>query len=142
MEVLVVVVIIGLLAAIALPAISIHRSKSAAARMANDFRLFGEQFQIFCMSNGGWPPDGYPSTIPTGMETTLPNSWTGVTGIGGRWDFDMGVFGIVAGVSVDGFTSSTATLVYLDEMIDDGNLATGTLRLTRGDHLTYVLEEE
>ncbi len=141
-ELMVVVVVIGLLATIALPAIASSRRKAAVARTVNDFRTFADAFQVQAMTAGDWPADGYPSTVPPGMEQILSaGGWEGETGIGGRWDFDADVFGIVAGVSIDGFTADLGTLAAIDERLDDGSLSTGFIRLTRGDHFTYVMEE-
>jgi type II secretory pathway pseudopilin PulG len=55
-EIMVVVVIIRLLAAVALPAFQRVRERSLASRLANDFRQFEAAFQRYTLEHGDWPP--------------------------------------------------------------------------------------
>ena len=61
-EIMVVVVIIGLLAAIALPAFRIVRERSLASRLANDFRQSAAAFQTYTLEYGTWPAADRKST--------------------------------------------------------------------------------
>lgn len=142
MEIMVVVTIIGLVASIAIPAFTQSRQNSIAARMANDFRQFGNKFELYNLSSGLWPEDGYPGTIPSGMESHLNDGvWTQETGIGGRWDYDYNVFGFTAGVSIDSLTANVETLVAIDELLDDGNLNSGKVQSTSGNRLSYIIAD-
>src|SRR5690349_16401262 len=51
-EIMVVVVIIGLLAALAIPAFQRNRRSSQNTRVTNDFRVFSQAFEIYNTQNG------------------------------------------------------------------------------------------
>lgn len=90
---MIVVVIIGLLAAIAIPAFSHMRLKSRATTFANDLRIGKDAFEIYATENGGWPPDG-AAGMPGEMAGYLDlGNWTGSTPLGGNWDWDRDQFG-------------------------------------------------
>jgi prepilin-type N-terminal cleavage/methylation domain-containing protein len=92
-EIMIVVVIIGLLAAIAIPAFLNSRTRSQATAIANNFRVYSQAFEVFVTDTGQWPPDAQPGGIPAGMENSL-RSWNEPTPVGGQWDWDRGVLGI------------------------------------------------
>lgn len=141
-ELMVVVTIIGLMASIAIPAYTHSRNSATASRTANDFRQFTDLFQMQNLAAGDWPEDGYPATVPAGMESQLTGtSWQSRTSLGGLWDYDYGVYGSTAAVAIDSFTANAETLKILDNLIDDGDLATGRLRLAAAHHLVFVMQE-
>jgi type IV pilus assembly protein PilA len=135
---MVVVVIIGLLAAIAIPAFLSSRTRSQATALANNFRVYSQAFEVFATDTGKWPPDSNPGGIPTGMEDSL-RSWNEPTPVGGQWDWDRGVLGINAGVTLINSTASNAVLERIDEILDDGNLSTGRFQKL-GNGVTLILE--
>ncbi len=141
-ELMVVVTIIGLIASIAIPALTQSRQQSIAARTANDFRKFAEQFNYFNLKTGTWPNDGYPTTVPTGMEEYLLDGvWPKETPVGGYWDYDRNVFGFTSGISIDSATHDDEALRAIDALMDDGDLTTGLIIKTGGNRLSYILEE-
>lgn len=140
-EIMVVVVIIGLLASIAIPGFTQSRQSSVASRMASDIKKFSDQFAVYNLREGDWPADGLPAGIPAGMETLENGSWAETTAIGGNWDWDYDVFGITAGVSIQGLTGDESTLLAIDSLIDDGNLSTGSVVRMSSTHLCYILVE-
>ncbi len=141
-EIMVVVTIIGLLASIAIPSFQQSRKSSIAAKTASDFKRFADQFNLYALEKGTWPDDGYPTTIPAGMEEYLADSvWQKVTPLGGHWDYDYSAFGFTSGVSIDSTTLGDEALTAVDALIDDGNLSTGAIIKTGGNRLSYVLEK-
>src|SRR5476651_1693226 len=86
-EIMIVVVIIGLLAAMAIAAFQRLRERSLASRMANDIRQCESAFQRYCMDNGGWPPPGAPGVMPSGMAGYLPEIYTQATVVGGNFSW-------------------------------------------------------
>jgi prepilin-type N-terminal cleavage/methylation domain-containing protein len=138
-EIMVVVVIIGLLAALAIPAAQRTRRAAINSRFLNDLRIVRDAAETYAMENGGWPPDG-SSAIPPELAVYLKKGFDPASPIGGTWDWDMNVFGITAGIAVQGPTISTEQLIEIDKKIDDGDLSTGHFR-TRSGGVIYILED-
>ena len=144
---MVVVVIIGLLAAMAIPAFQRIRHASQNSRVINDLRVFAQSFEIYNAKNGTWPDNVGPGVIPTSpvsmsgdFKATI---WQSPTAIGGQWNWDKNIVaGVTAGVSISGFTCNDAQLIELDAKIDDGDLTTGLFRKVQPTRVTLILEQE
>ena len=138
-EIMVVVVIIGLLAAIAIPAFQQIRLRSQVSSFANDLRIAGNAFETFATENGTWPSDGI-SAIPNSMNGYLSLSkFNAPTPLGGVWDWDYQQFDVTAGLSVRSPAADIATMTKVDESIDDGDLTTGSFLARSGGYI-LVLE--
>lgn len=145
MEIMIVVVIIGLLAALAIPATQRVQRAAQNNRIANDFRVFSQAFETYALQNGFWPNNsggGVVPTAPVSMAGDFKTSvWQAVTPIGGRWNWDRNISGIVAGISISNLTCSDEQLVEIDTRIDDGDLATGRFLKTQPNRVTLILEQ-
>jgi prepilin-type N-terminal cleavage/methylation domain-containing protein len=144
-EIMIVVVIIGLLAALAIPAFQRVQRASQNSRIVNDFRIFSQAFEIYNTQNGVWPNNAGPGVIPT-LPVPLTgdfkaDAWTSTTAIGGRWNWDKGLAGFTAGVSISGFTCNDAQLIEIDRKMDDGDLATGYLQKVQPTRVMFILEK-
>lgn len=140
-EIMTVVVIIGLLASIALPAFSLSRKTAIANRVAEDLRTFTDAFEIYATENGSYPADMGPGSLPSVMNDYLRKSvFEAKTPAGGNYDWDNGQFGTTAGVSVFSPTVELEVLQKVDTILDDGNLAAGRFR-SRAAGYIYVIEE-
>mgnify|MGYP006084147407 FL=1 len=138
-EIMVVVVIIGLLAAITIPAFQQIRLRSQVSSFANDLRIAGNAFETFATENGTWPSDGI-SAIPNSMNGYLSLSkFNAPTPLGGVWDWDYQQFDVTAGLSVRSPAADIATMTKVDESIDDGDLTTGSFLARSGGYI-LVLE--
>lgn len=141
-EIMVVVVIVGVIAGIAIPTFMGIRTNAQAARMVNDFRQYATAFEIHAFELGYWPPDAARATIPATMQGYLRgDGFTRTTPIGGNWDWDQDVFGFWAGISVVDSTAGESVMIKIDEELDDGDLTTGRFRRTASNRYTLVLEE-
>jgi type IV pilus assembly protein PilA len=141
-EIMIVVVIIGLLAAMAIPAFERVRQASQNSRLANDFRSFAGAADTFMLEKGYYPEDSASGDVPAGFGEYIKEAqWTGESPIGGDWDFEKDSFGITSGFGVHGFTVDDAQLLRFDEKQDDGNLSTGSFRKIAGDRYYQVLVE-
>ena len=120
-EIMVVVVIIGLLAAIAIPAFQRVRERSIASRYINDFRQFESAFKRYATENGQWPPAGGVGTIPTGMTGYLPESFTSSSPMGGNYQWS----GPSSYVVLRNSQATDALMQVVDAALDDGDLAAG-----------------
>jgi prepilin-type N-terminal cleavage/methylation domain-containing protein len=144
-EIMVVVVIIGLLAALAIPAFQRNQRATQNARVINDYRVFVQAFEIYNTQNGAWPPNAGSGVVPTGMSGDFKeDTWKALqTPIGGRWNWDLDKTDFKAGVTIAGYTITDQQATEIDAKIDDGDLSTGTFRKTSGgtNRLTYIIVE-
>jgi type II secretory pathway pseudopilin PulG len=148
----VVVLIIGLLATLALPAIKRVMFSARNAAVLNDFRVFAGAFQHYASDNGGaWPADQATGTaFPAGMANYLRTSgWGKATRFGGvyNWDYNQTHNGrtIKAAIAIYGtagapLTITAADLLAFDRKYDDGNLATGNIQQGYQGCVLYIIE--
>lgn len=141
LEVMIVVTAIALLATIATPAYARARKNARASRFISDIRVATGAFEMYYLESKAWPVERPAGQVPPEMVRYLGDfPWISRTPIGGRWDWDYRVRGIVAGVSVSGFTASVAELTDIDAKFDDGSLTTGAFRRTALSACSSVLE--
>jgi prepilin-type N-terminal cleavage/methylation domain-containing protein len=121
-EIMVVVVVIGLLAAMAIPAFQRVRMRSQATRYANDFRQFDAAFQRYALESGSLPSAAaLGGTIPLGMAGYLPVNYSNVAPMGGSYGWS----GPSAYILVRGGSETDAVMQNVDSILDDGDLTTG-----------------
>ena len=140
---MIVVVVIGLLAAMAVPAFKKVRINSYASRLANDYRVFATAFEVYALEVGKWPVDGIGNALPASAQPYFENSaWYQTPPNGGYWDWEANRLGFVASIGLSGGLGNLDMAVYVrvDEILDDGNLSSGIFRLVGGRFL-YILQE-
>lgn len=146
---MVVVVIIGLIAAIGLPTFRQVTMRSKATALINDVRQFTTSLQTYNHQNGRWPAETDPGIIPTEMTGALSPNFTKPTPLGGMydWDNDVSPGGISAKAAVTvatangyTFTNDAGLVELVDRMADDGNLATGNVQYNGGS-LVFIIEK-
>ena len=141
MEIMVVVVIIGILASIAIPTIARLKRNAQNSRFINDLRAFSQAFETYAMKNGTWPPNAGNGVVPTGMSGEFRDAnWTAVNSVGGRWNWDYKYNGITASISATGVTADDTQMTEIDAKMDDGNLATGNFIKASGRFM-YILQK-
>jgi len=139
---MIVVVIIGLLAAIAIPAFERSRQASQNTRLINDLRIFGDQVEIFVMENGVYPEDSSTGNIPTGLAPYLhAGQWNAGPSIGGEFDVERDSYGVVSAIGVHGYTVDDSQLLRFDDKYDDGSFTTGRYRKLDSDRYYLVIAE-
>jgi type II secretory pathway pseudopilin PulG len=143
-EIMVVVVIIGLLAALAIPAFQRVQRSSQNARVINDFRIFSQAFEIYNSQNGAWPNNAGPGVVPilpvpmAGDFKTA--AWQAITVVGGRWNWDNNMSsGGFAGVCISSYTCTDEQMQEIDAKIDDGDLTTGLFQQTTTSRVMLIL---
>jgi type IV pilus assembly protein PilA len=139
-EIMVVVVIIGLLASVALPAFKRVQRSAIAKRYINDARQIRDGAERYAMEHGNFPPNGIAglhASLQGYIPDTLFNATT--TPLGGIWDWDYQQNGITAAISVYQFTATDELLREIDRTIDDGDLTTGLFRKAGGKAI-YVIQ--
>lgn len=137
-EIMIAVIIIGLLAAMAVPAFVRVRQSARNNRFISDLRTFSQAFENYSMENGEWPPNAASGVIPTGMSGEVAQAWISRTSVGGRWNWDRNL-NVTAGISATSVTATDNDMRDIDAKIDDGNLSTGLFRKF-DTRFTYILE--
>ena len=100
-EIMIVVAIIGVLAAIAIPSFMKARTTSQNTAFINDLRIIEGAINQYIIENKGYPADQDAGVMPPELAPYLPNmNWTNDTAIGGKWDYAYNVWGITCGIGV------------------------------------------
>lgn len=141
-EIMIVVLIIGLLATLSLPAFRRSRTAAQSNRFVSDLRTFSHAFENFSLQTGNWPAAAASGVVPTDMEEDIKVTVWRVpqNSIGGQWAWDRNDYGMVAGISVTGVTAPDQQMERIDARIDDGDLTTGLFRKV-GSRFIYILQE-
>lgn len=148
-EIMIVVVIIGLLAAMGIPAFQKVRRNTQATRLANDIKKIAEDFEVLMFSNPSMPEGIYNNagdgTVPNGFTASdLPPSIF-KTPINEQSKLGVNIRASV-GAQVAGPTASSVNLIgvsdlellrMVDAKLDDGDLNTGNMTFVSG-FLVYI----
>ena len=151
LELSVVVFIISLTAALAVPALKRVNLEARSTVVANDLRVFAGAFQAYAHDHGDWPADaGGPGEFPPEMAGYLSQtSWARATPIGGRYSWEpnslqqgerLHAVIVISSLGDDKVTSDRLQLEDLDRKVDDGDLTTGNFRLGYRNYPIFVLE--
>jgi type II secretory pathway pseudopilin PulG len=145
------VLIIGLLAAAAVPALKKNAINARTSAVMNDLRVYSGAFQAYAQEHGDWPPGGgAPGVFPAGMEGYLSQTnWSRTTPIGGNYQFATqspqggGRYAaviIISSVGTNPVSSDANQLTDVDRKLDDGNLSAGNFFLGYRNYPVFVLE--
>jgi prepilin-type N-terminal cleavage/methylation domain-containing protein len=151
-ELMVVVLIISIIMALAVPSYQRVQKKAKATALVNDMRVFAAVFQAYAHENGSWPAEAVAGIVPGGITTQELKSdvWTRTTPVGGKFDWENnqihnGVRYRAAIAITDGddlpLLIDLELFRLMDEALDDGNLNTGTFRLGENNCPLYILEQ-
>ena len=139
-EIMIVVGIIGLLAVIAIPAFVKARIQAQNTAFANDLRIAVQGIEMYTIDNGTYPPDANHGVKPPEAAEYLTKVDWEETPIGGYWDWERDVFGIVAGVSVWRPERDDGQMQAIDALVDNGDISSGSFQKKSGRY-TYIIEE-
>ncbi len=139
-ELMVVVTVIGIIAAIAIPGFRQARDASIASRLANDWRIFAGAFETHATASGTWAVDGIGNSLPPEVEPYLEGtSWAEEAPSGGMWDWEQGRLGTKAAVALTATDPKPEIFVRVDRIIDDGNVTSGSFQRF-ADRYMLILE--
>ena len=138
-EVMVVVVLVGILAALAVPLYQRIGDRAKETHFVNELRVATQSIERYAMDKGEWPPDG-SGGWPSEMREFLPppDRWNLPTPIGGQWRWSR-ADQFEASLRVIGARQSLWHASEVDRLLDDGDLTRGVFR---GDdsQMVYVLQ--
>lgn len=134
-EIMIAIVIIGLLAALAVPAFQRLKQRSLATVMGNDFRQIAASFERSNLEMGRWPAAADPGVTPVNMEGMLPTAYLMPTPVGGQYSWS-GPTGILR---LSGGPDNDTVMGRVDEIIDDGNLETGSFSRTAAGSYQLII---
>lgn len=131
-ELMTVVVVIGVLASIAIPAYTRQLRNAKCGRTASELKSLGTAFVAYVAEHGEFPPDSH-DTLPAGMERYInPQIWADGTPLGGSYNWEGPDSYGYAALSIFGSPEDGETFEILDGQLDDGNLATGRFQQING----------
>jgi prepilin-type N-terminal cleavage/methylation domain-containing protein len=143
-EILIVVLLIALLAAIALPQFRAPQEDARHVAFINDLQVFAEAAKLFRIRTGDHLKDADTGLLPEGWgEYVNARRWVRTTPIGGAWDVERDSYGVVSALGVDfsggGEDRDDAYMLEIDRLCDDGRLDTGQFRKLAEGLYFYVL---
>lgn len=137
-ELMIAVTIIGLLAMLAIPAITRVQLTAKKNRFVSDLRVFTQAFETYALQNGNWPPNAGNGVVPAGMTGAVSANWIAQNSLGGRWNWDRNL-NVAAGIATTNVTISDVHMTLIDAKIDDGDLNSGSFRKFN-TRFVYILE--
>ena len=144
-EILIVVVILGILAAIVIPQFADATDSARQSTFVADVRNYATQAYLFMEETGELVEDSATGQCPVGFDVYIDcDKWEDGTPIGGEWDFERDGFaaeGMAAGFGVDFGSDNPGDefMAELDAILDDGNLEAGGFRKIADDRYYFIL---
>lgn len=146
-EVIVVVVVLGILAAVAVPRFLGAQQDTSVAAAAEDLKAIELALDMYHATNAAYPPDVNRTKPVSQLDPyfKIPNPFAKPCPIGGVYDWEGPPEWNPVQVSIrnDGTNTFKPELAQaLDEHFDDGNLATGRFRQEGADRLAFYVEAD
>ena len=141
-EIMIVVVIIGLLAAIAIPAFQKIRVSAQNSRFINDLRVFKDAVSQCVLETGNMDQGSSSGTVAAELQEYLNvENWEKGPKIGGDWDVEYNKSGVTLAVGVHNPTIPADQIAQIDRSFDNGNVNTGKIRFIASGRYYWVLED-
>jgi prepilin-type N-terminal cleavage/methylation domain-containing protein len=141
-EIMIVVSIIALLAAIAVPSFLRARVRSQNSKFINALRVASDAIDLYTTEHPGeFPADVTRGIVPPELVRYLDETfdWTARTPIGGRWDWDFNVMSVTAAVSIVD-PPDVERMTEIDRTYDDGNLTAGRFQRLAVDRYAVIIQ--
>lgn len=133
-ELLTVMIILGILSAIAILKYKDIRNAARAAEVASDFRTVMIAAYGYYADHNDWPPDGSPGIIPPSMTSYLPGSFTFSKP---EFTLDFDNLGVGGSDYVVGVTVTTNNTDLMGKLVR--TLGTKQPFFNGGGSLTYII---
>lgn len=133
-ELMVVVSIIGLLSMLAIPNIRRTAELTEAVALANNVRVLTDAVELYGMSSGSYPGLWKSGNLPPEAVQNLPSTWE-------QSEFPWVIItaGNITYAIIDGLGLTTRQSLRIDQVLDDGNPASGDVRIIENDQLVYLI---
>ena len=119
-EIMIVVAIIGLLAALALPSFQKARINTQNTAFKNDLRIIDAAINQYIIDKKGYPADVNQAIMPPELAPYLKSiDWSKPTPIGGYWDYDYN-WGMTCGIGVYGTSKTPEEMAELGNFVQYG----------------------
>ncbi|MFG0330902.1 MAG: prepilin-type N-terminal cleavage/methylation domain-containing protein [Phycisphaerales bacterium] len=143
-EVLIVVVILGVLASVVIAMVGDASGDAAKGAFIADIKMFAEAAEVYRVKTGEYLEDSSSGVCPAGFEPYVDeDGWERPTPVGGVWDAELNSYGVTSALGVHffggGVVRDDAFMVGIDEIYDDGDLATGTFQKIDNDRYYHIL---
>lgn len=145
-EILLVVMILGLLAGIAMAKLSSHYDETRINTFVTNLKCFADAEIYYRNRTGELLEDSSSGEVPAGWADYIDTKkWLGGTPVGGVWDFEQGsdFAGMSYGFGVHfdgtGETRGDDYMQKVDEIFDDGDLAEGAFQKIANDRYYYII---
>ncbi len=146
-EIMIVLFVIGVVAAIALPAFNKYLRNARAATFASDVRHLAHAGMQYTLESGLWLPDSSSGEFPSELDGYISKKKFELgTSLGGVWDFELGrdsdEYFSAVGVHFKkaGENPGDEIFVSIDKSIDDGDLNTGIFQKIETHRYYYFIE--
>ncbi len=146
-EILIVVVILGILAAIVTPLFGAASEDSRRTAFVENLRTFASACELYRVQTGRYPTDGSTGQLPEELEQFIRREhFEQITPIGGRWDteyMDTGVHAAVGVVFEAGYppVRDDAYMNPVSQMIDGADVNGGFFRRIASGRYYWVLRD-
>ena len=142
-ELMIVIAIIGILSAIAIPNFIAYREKAKIASVATNLKNFEKGFMAYAIDEGEFPNDSHIvlPDLPKMENYISPEVWGKATPMGGTYNWEGPDNYPYAGIAIFEATAPEKDMRLLDSMLDDGDLTLGKFRQTPNGRYTYIIEE-
>lgn len=137
-ELMVVVAIIGIAVAIALPSYERYQRKAEISEAASQLLTMADRIREYRVKYGRYPNDSH-IVPPPGVS--MPAYWSETTTLGGTWNWEGPDRYAYAGIAVYQHTADDDELQIMDSLVDDGNLSTGMYRWGSNGRPVYIIED-
>ena len=141
-EVLIVVVILGILAAIVLPQFASATNSARHNAFITDLNALTKAVSAYTGIHGP-PPDSPSGVMPTELSAYMnATRYERRTALGGVWDIEVEENGVGLAIGVHfnaGDNPGDEVMTRVDTLIDDGDLTTGGFRRIAADRYYNVL---
>lgn len=142
-EVLIVIVILGILAAVVVPAFSGVSDEVRKGAFIRDLKTYADAIEAYTARTGRFVGDSSSGEFPPELDGYLDRSeWERGTPIGGVWDVELMEQGITSGVGVHfqgGTNPGNDYMADIDARFDDGDLTTGVFRRLQDNTRFYYI---